>query len=102
MNLSKKTFIAVGDWNVDWKTSDLEGAKALQRLGAEFQMWREDHTITYVGGNFRSQLDYILLSNDLEIISGDVYLDFPKEPNLAKTASDHRAISVDFKFKKSN
>ncbi len=71
------TFIAMGDWNVDPKSTN-PGASVITELGEKFNYWIKEHTITYRGSSFapngwQSQLDYILLSKDLKTLKSGVF-----------------------------
>ncbi|MEZ4872358.1 MAG: endonuclease/exonuclease/phosphatase family protein [Bdellovibrionales bacterium] len=71
------SFVAMGDWNVD-RDSDNLGAAAIADLQSEFKMWKSDRQITYLGSSFApqgftAQLDYMLLSHDLQVREGFVY-----------------------------
>ncbi len=72
-----KTFIAMGDWNVDPESKN-PGAKVLKSLLKTHQPWIKDKVITYRGSSFNpggwtAQLDYILFSKDITVKAAGVY-----------------------------
>lgn len=72
-----KTFIAMGDWNVD-PESDNPGAKPLNKLLSKFNPFIKERVITYRGQSFKpngwsAQLDYMLFSKDIKVKSAGVY-----------------------------
>ncbi len=82
----KSRFIAMGDWNVDYQSTNL-GAKKLKELYEKFSPWLKDHTNTYIGqkfetNNFQAQLDYILVSNNIKILNSGVYLPLEQREDL--------------------
>ncbi len=80
------TFIAMGDWNVDPKSKNL-GAKVINELASTFKLWQGDYVPTYIGqsfspGEFKAQLDYILMSNNILVSNSGVYLPDPRREEL--------------------
>ncbi len=74
------TFVAVGDWNVDIRDDKKPGSMVLRSLYKKFKPWKEwgNNFITYESSSFApkgwtAQLDYILLSNDIEVVEGGVH-----------------------------
>lgn len=72
-----KTFIAMGDWNVDPESNN-PGAEEIKKLLKKFKPFIKEKTITYRGssfkeGGFTAQLDYMIFSRNIKIKSSSVY-----------------------------
>lgn len=109
--IKDKTFIAMGDWNVD-PASKNPGALPLKKLLDQFTPFIKERVITYRGQNFKpngwtAQLDYILFSKDIKIKNagvydppskfqdlgcGDINTKVPNDMILVKTEKDCKAL----------
>lgn len=104
-------YIAVGDWNTDYNSTENPGSLVLRRMFSKNQLWLKDPkqlTFTnegagYASSPFRLMLDYIAYSNNIEIIEGKIILPNTKSIQLGcgktkdTTKKPKDMIKVDWK-----
>ncbi len=93
------TFVAMGDWNVDPQDdpNTSPGAGVILAMDSEFQFASKLTEDTYRQSELSRKWDYILTSNDIEVLQAGV-VDAKQDPRV-KTASDHLPIWAKLRFK---
>ena len=82
------SFIAMGDWNVDITDTAKPGALILKRLLQKFTpVLGMGRTLTYESGTYApkpysAQLDYVLVSKNIDVVRAQVYAPDPARKEL--------------------